>query len=100
MKCQGKFIFKTLTHRKSGVFTNDKGEEFKYSSAYILKVDELGENGDINERKFKISEKSTDLIQFCKELEPYQQIILSFNIVLFNGQVLLSVENISIADDE
>ena len=54
MKCQGNFVFKTLTHRSGGTFKNADGTDVTYPSAYILKVDENLENGEINEHKFKI----------------------------------------------
>ena len=41
MKCKGSFVFKSISHRDAGVFKNDKGEDVKYPSAYILKVDEI-----------------------------------------------------------
>ena len=37
MKCQGNFVFKTLTHRTAGVFKDSEGNDVQYPSAYILK---------------------------------------------------------------
>lgn len=94
MKCQGNFVFKTLTHRKGGTFKNAEGNEVNYPSAYILKVDEKVESGDINERKFKIDEKNTGLINTLKTIEEYQRIIIEFDITLFDGRVGIVVSNV------
>lgn len=98
MKCQGKFIFKTLTLRNGGTFKNDKGEEVQYPSAYILKVDEPMENGDINERKFKIAQDKTLLVNSLKTLEAYQKIIIDFKVSLFTAKVGLEIVDVSIND--
>ena len=91
MKCQGNFVFKTLSRRAGGTFKDDKGENIDYPSAYILKVDELMENGDINERKFKIDEKKTALINVLKEFETYQKITLYFNVTIYTSSVSLEL---------
>lgn len=94
MKCQGEFIFKTLTHREGGVFKTEEGEERKYSPAYILKVDELCENGEINERRFKITEDKNNLINSLKSLEAYQKISLEFNVVIYTTKTELELINL------
>lgn len=96
MKCQGNFVFKTLTFRKGGIFRTDEGKEINYPSAYILKVDELKENGEIEERKFKITENKTLLINSLKTIESYQKIILNFNIDIHSNKILLDVDDVII----
>lgn len=91
MKCQGNFIFKTLTHRNAGVFKASEGAEINYPSAYILKVDEIMSNGDINERKFKIDDKKSSIINILKGLKPYQEIVIDFEITLYTSRVTLDV---------
>lgn len=91
MKCQGNFIFKTLTHRNAGVFKDSEGAEINYPSAYILKVDEIMNNGDINERKFKIDDKKNSIINILKGLKPYQEIVIDFEITLYTSRVTLEV---------
>lgn len=100
MKCQGNFVFKTLTHRAAGVFKDSEGNEVQYPAAYILKVDEETSNGDINERKFKIDEKNLMLINSLKTLEPYQKIILDFDVTLFTSRVALEVIDVSTYSDD
>lgn len=94
MKCQGNFVFKTLTHRKGGTFKNAEGTDVNYPSAYILKVDEKTEDGEINEHKFKIDEKNTILIENLKNFEEYQRIIIEFNINLYTNRVGVEVSNV------
>lgn len=94
MKCQGNFIFKTLTHRNAGVFKDSEGNEINYPSAYILKVDELMSNGDINERKFKIDDKETAIINGLKTLKAYQEIVINFEVTLYSSRVTLDIVDI------
>lgn len=94
MKCQGSFIFKTLTHRNAGVFKDSEGNEINYPSAYILKVDELMSNGDINERKFKIDDKETSIINSLKTLKAYQEIVIDFEVTLYTSRVTLDIVDI------
>jgi hypothetical protein len=94
MKCQGSFIFKTLTHRNAGVFKDSEGNEINYPSAYILKVDELMSNGDINERKFKIDDKETAIINGLKTLKAYQEIVINFEVTLYASRVILDIVDI------
>lgn len=98
MKCKGSFVFKSISHRDAGVFKNDKGEDVKYPSAYILKVDEINENGDPNERKFKIDDKKADLINTLKTFKVYDGIVLEFNITIFNSRI--GMEIVSVEEDE
>ena len=94
MKCQGNFIFKTLTHRNAGVFKDSEGNEINYPSAYILKVDELMSNGDINERKFKIDDKENAIINGLKTLKAYQEIVINFEVTLYASRVTLDIVDI------
>ncbi len=96
MKCNGNFVFKSFTHKDAGVFKNDKGEEIKYPSSYILKVDELMENGEINERKFKVSEKQVNLINDLKSLEAYQRIVLNFNVTIYITKIVIEVDSVEV----
>lgn len=96
MKCKGNFVFKNLTHRPGGTFKDSNGNEINYSSAYILKVDELRENGDAEQRKFKIDEKQVELINDFKELEQYQKIELEFDLTLYDNKMTLAVCGVSI----
>lgn len=95
MKCNGNFVFKSITHKNAGSFTNDEGKEISYKASYVLKVDELCQNNEINERKFKISEDKTVLINTLKSLEPYTKISLEFNVTLYTSSVSLELIDVS-----
>lgn len=99
MKCNGNFVFKSLTFRNAGIFKNSEGVDVNFPSAYILKVDEILESGDINERKFKINDTNTMLVNALKRLQPYQKIILDFNLTLYTNRITLEVENVSIDNE-
>ena len=94
MKCQGEFVFKTFTHRPSGKFTTPEGEEREYKSAYVLKVDEIGEDNSINERKFKIPEDNTILVNTLKEIQAYQKINLIFNVRIYTSGATIEVADV------
>ena len=94
MKCKGNFVFKTLTHRNGGSFKNADGNDVNYPSAYILKVDENLDNGEINEHKFKIAENNTMLLNILKDYEAYQKLIIEFEITLYSGRIGLEVVNV------
>ena len=94
MKCRGNFVFKTLTHRAAGAFKNADGIYVNYPAAYILKVDETTESGEINEHKFKIDEKNKMLVEFLKTLESYQRVIIEFNVTLYSNRIGFEVVNV------
>lgn len=94
MKCQGNFVFKTLTHRSGGTFKNADGTDVTYPSAYILKVDENLENGEINEHKFKIAENNTMLLNVLKGFKPYEQLVLQFEVTLYTNRIGFEVVNV------
>lgn len=83
MRAKGNFVFKGLDKRKAGEFTNDKGQVVKYDESTILKVDEITEDGEINERKLKIDANNTFLIDKLKKLKPYDNIILECDVLLY-----------------
>lgn len=97
MKCQGNFVFKSLTHRPAGTFKNNEGQEIPYKSAYVLKVDEISQSGDINERKFNIAEDKVQLINDLKNVEAYEKIILTFNITLYTARVGIELTDVEIS---
>ena len=94
MRCQGNFVFKTITHRQGGTFKNSEGNEVNYPSAYILKVDETLSNGEINEHKFKIDEKNTLLVNVLKDYKAYQELVLEFEVTLYTNRIGFEVVNV------
>lgn len=97
MQCRGNFVFKTFTHRQAGTFKNAEGEELSYPATYLLKVDEIGEDGSINERTFKVPEDKTVLINELSGLEAYQKIILDFKVTIYTTRISLEVVDVGLA---
>lgn len=89
MKCQGNFVFKGIEEREGGEFVNSNGQKIVYDSKYVLKVDERGEDGKIYDRKFAIDKKETNLIKTLQACEPYSDIVIDFDIKIYNSQVKL-----------
>ena len=89
MKCRGEFIFKSLEEREAGTFTNDKGENINYPSSFVLKLDEINENG-INERKLKFPKENTELANRLNRLEPYTKIQLEFDVMIYGSQARIT----------
>lgn len=84
MICKGEFVFKGVEKRDAGSFTNDKGQAVNYDMAYVLKVDEISENG-IFERKLKIDKANSVLLSKLKNLKPYDKINLICDVVLYGS---------------
>lgn len=84
MKCKGEFVFKSVEKRDGGSFTNDKGQAVNYDMAYVLKVDELTQNG-IYERKLKIDKANSVLLNKLQSLKPYEKINLICDVVLYGA---------------
>ena len=83
MICNGEFVFKSIKRREAGSFlVNDKTVD--YPAAYILQVDERLDNGDIKERKFKIDIVKTLLFNRLKDCEPYDDIVLNFEVSIYD----------------
>lgn len=100
MKSKGSFVFKSFTHRDGGTFKNADGQEIAYKGSYVLKVDEIMDDGEINERKFKVKEDNTVLINDLKTLEAYQKIYLEFNVILYTSSVSLEVCDVDVYVNE
>lgn len=93
MKCRGNFVFKSLNYRDGGSFKNSDGVDVPYKPAYVLKVDEVSENGEINERKFKVAEDKKDLLSTLQEFSAYQKIELEFEVIIYATRVSLELFN-------
>ena len=84
MKCKGEFVYKSMEKREGGSFTNDKGQAINYDMAYVLKVDEVSQNG-IFERKLKIDKNNTVLLNKLQNLKPYDRIMLICDVSLYGA---------------
>lgn len=77
-------VFKGISKRDGGEFTNDKGDVIKYEPSFIVKFDE-NINGDIVERRLKFPLTNKQLEHKLKELEPYSKFTLICDVQLFSG---------------
>lgn len=77
-------VFKSVTQRDGGEFTNDKGEVIKYDPAFVVKFDEETESGII-ERRLKFPTTNKALEHKLKELEPYTKITLICDVQLYSS---------------
>lgn len=84
MKCKGEFVYKSVEKREGGSFTNEKGEAVSYDMAYILKVDEITQDG-IYERKLKVDKNNTVLLNKLQNIKPYDKIYLICDVVLYGA---------------
>lgn len=77
-------VFKGVSKRDGGEFTNDKGEKISYDPAYVLKFDE-DVNGEILERRLKFPLTNKTLYNKLSPLESYSKITLVCDVQLFSG---------------
>lgn len=88
MKCRGKFVFKSVSRRVGGTFTNSEGKDISYEDAYVIRADEETDTG-IQERKFKFPCTNKKLYEDLHLLAPYTRIELEFDVSLYNNQARL-----------
>ena len=88
MKCEGNFVFKSIEKREGGEFTNERGKSIKYEPTYRVVVDEIL-NNKIIQRFFKFPCSNTTLFEKFKNLHAYDDIVLAFNVELYQSSVKL-----------
>ena len=91
MECKGLFVFKSLILRPAGTFKDAEGKDIEYPASYILKVDQIEENDDVNERKFKVNTKDKELINKLSQFKIYDNIVLIFKITLYTSKMSMSL---------
>ena len=93
MITEGKFIFKSITARDGGEFTNQQGQVIKYQPAFKVKFDELVD-GEPKERTINVSQDQVELIKELQSYKPYTTVIFGFdfgfNISGFYGKLISS----------
>lgn len=85
MKCKGRFVYKSLMKRDGGEFTNDKGEKIVYEPSYVIKCDD----DEGNERRLKFPVTNEKLANKLRELSPYTQVIIEFDVALYSSNARL-----------
>lgn len=89
MKCEGNFVFKSIEKKDGGEFVNDKGQSIKYEPTYRVVVDEIV-NSKIVQRMFKFSSKNTALFEKFKNINPYESIVIAFDVEVYQSSVKLT----------
>ena len=79
MKARCSFVFRQFKHRNAGNFTK-AGEEIHYKEAYILKCDDVTDDGEVDEMEFTIPVEETILINKLKIFKYMDEIVLELNI--------------------
>ena len=95
MECKGLFVFKSLILRPAGTFKDAEGKDIEYPASYLLKVDQIEENDDVNERKFKVNTKDKELINKLNQFKIYDNIVLIFKITLYTSKMSMVLIDVS-----
>ena len=86
MIAKGIFIYKSIEDRAKGSFTNkETGEVIEYGACKVLVVDEVSKDGKFKERRFKLSNDNTGLINDFGILEPYTKVEIEFDVVIYSS---------------
>lgn len=97
MKSNGIVIFKGIQERAGGKFKNDRGQEVDYDASYVVKFDELGVNGDVNERKLKFPKSNKSLYEDFAAIDIYTKVALTCDVVF--GQSMCKLVPIKVSLD-
>ena len=79
MKARCSFVFRQFKHRDAGKFIKE-GKEIPYKEAYILRCDDVTEDGEVDEMEFTIPVEETVLINKLKIFKYMDEIVLELNI--------------------
>ena len=71
-------------------------EKKYYKACYTLKVDEDLGNGDFTERKFKLAEDKTVIINTLKDLQAYTKIDITFKITFYTNSIGIEVVDVDL----
>lgn len=77
-------VYKGVSKREGGEFTNEKGQVIKYEPSYVLKFDEEV-NGEILERRLKFPVTNKTLFNKLSSIEAYSKVLLVCDVQLFTG---------------
>lgn len=98
MKAKGLFMFKSLQDREAGEFTvKDTGEIIKYGASNVVVCDEIGDDGKIQERRFKFPTTNKQLFTELSQLDPYTKIELEFDVSIYSANAKITPIGFEIA---
>lgn len=99
MNTEGSFIFKSISKRDGGSFTNDKGHVVNYDGSYVIQCDD-NVNGKVIERLFKFPISNNELFKKLENLKVYSKILIDFDIVLYGNGSQLKLVPIDVLTEE
>lgn len=79
MKARFSFVFRQFKHRDAGKFIKE-GKEIPYKEAYILRCDDVTEDGEVDELEFTIPVNETAIINKLQKYKYMDEIVLELNI--------------------
>ena len=79
MKARCSFVFRQFKHRDAGKFIKE-GKEIPYKEAYILRCDDVTEDGEVDELEFTIPVNETAIINKLQKYKYMDEIVLELNI--------------------
>lgn len=100
MKTEEIFIFKGIEKRDAFEFTNEKGALIKCPACYKVKFDEQKKGVIYNrELKIKATNENSDLIKRLQDVKLYSSLLMEFEVVLYQTQVMLNLLDFSVVDE-
>ena len=75
-------VYKGVSKREGGEFTNEKGQTISYDPCYVIKFDE-DVDGEIIERKLKFPITNKTLFNKLNAIDAYSKILLLCDVQLF-----------------
>lgn len=95
-----KFKFRELKYRKAGSWQPEKDKDpVQYGETYILKIDEITEDGELLEGEFKIGVDETNLINKLSRFKPFEDITLEIYVYMKKDKAKLKVKDVVFQDD-
>ena len=91
MKARFNFVFREFKHREAGKYTKE-GKEIPYKEAYILKCDDVTDDGEVYELEFTIPTEETYLIDKLQMYKYMDEIVLELYVYMHRDKRTAHVE--------
>lgn len=93
MIAKGDFKFREFKHRNSGTWEVN-GIIRSYDEAYILKIDEVTDNGDLYEGQLKVSIEEKDLIKKLSSFKAFDDITIEMYAYMVKDKAVLKIKDV------
>ena len=91
MKARCSFVFRQFKHRDAGKFIKE-GKEIPYKEAYILRCDDVTEDGEVDELEFTIPVNETAIINKLQMYKYMDEIVLELCVYMHKDKRTAHVE--------